>query len=335
MADEWHPYNYIPSAWAAAVFAGLFGITTLAHTYQVYIKRTWYFIPLVLGGVFEVVGFIGRIFSRSNDLSALAPFLIQAIFILTAPTLFAASIYIVLGRIILLVDGERYSWIRQRHLTWAFVMGDMMSLSLQSNGGGLTGGKSEFAINLGKIMIIAGLFAQLAFFGLFIGVAGRFHYRLLNDKPVEKHVSFRWFHWLNRFRWRKASRPSSSTYATYNGPIAVNINELPWRRHIYVLYFSSVLVFVRSVFRVIEYIQGEDGYLLSNEMYLYVFDAVLMFVVMVMFNLIHPSQLTDLYQARVDGARRAAADLELQRTTESRASEGHTPFLGSGGKGRG
>jgi hypothetical protein len=51
---------------------------------------------------------------------------------------------------------------------------------------------------------------------------------------------------------------------------------------------------VRSVFRAIEYLQGFDGYLLSHEAYLYGFDAVLMFLVMVLFNYIHPSEVADL-----------------------------------------
>ena len=137
MADEevhWHPYHYTPSRLLAAIFLGLFGFTTLLHFIQLVRTRTWYLIPLLIGGFFEVIGFTGRFFSVKNDISILGPYIVQAIFILIAPALFAASIYIVLGRIILMVDGERYSWIRQRHLTAAFVMGDLLSFQFQSNG---------------------------------------------------------------------------------------------------------------------------------------------------------------------------------------------------------
>lgn len=48
--------------------------------------------------------------------------------------LFAASIYIILGRIILLVDGERYSLVRQKWLTKLFVAGDVLSFLLQGAG---------------------------------------------------------------------------------------------------------------------------------------------------------------------------------------------------------
>jgi hypothetical protein len=51
---------------------------------------------------------------------------------------------------------------------------------------------------------------------------------------------------------------------------------------------------VRSLFRVIEYLQGFSGFLLSHEIYLYVFDAVLMLAVMVLFNVLHPSEVVAL-----------------------------------------
>ncbi|KAF2786118.1 RTA1-domain-containing protein [Melanomma pulvis-pyrius CBS 109.77] len=334
-AETWQPYRYTPSTILAAVFLFLFGITTLVHFFQLFRTRTWYLIPLVVGGVF--IGFIGRLSSRDNNISVLGPFIIQAIFILLAPTLFAASIYIILGRIILLVDGERYSWIRQKHLTAAFVAGDVLSFQLQGNGGGLTSGKSTVAIRLGEVIIIVGLFAQLAFFGLFVAVAAVFHRRLINDKPVKKHLSFRWFRWLRFLRvfrfWKRntnakstSGRPTSSAYVTNtDSAAAVNIDELPWKRHIYVLYVTSILILIRSIFRVVEYIQGEDGYLLGHEVYLYVFDATLMVVVMILFNWVHPSQITEVYEERMrlrEGDR-TMAGLELRDTdrTEMDASE--------------
>jgi hypothetical protein len=104
------------------------------------------------------------------------------------------------------------------------------------------------------------------------------------------------------------NRPSSSTY-TY--PRSVSLDVLPWKRHIYTLYMTSILVLIRSIFRVVEYIQGEDGYLLSKEIYLYVFDALLMLAVMVLFNWIHPSQIMHLYMERI-GEENVSAVAELQ-----------------------
>lgn len=48
---------------------------------------------------------------------------------------------------------------------------------------------------------------------------------------------------------------------------------------------------VRSIFRLAEYLQGNNGYLLHHEAFLYVFDALLMFITMVIFNIVHPQEV--------------------------------------------
>lgn len=62
------------------------------------------------------------------------PYVIQSMYILLGPALFAASIYMILGRIILLTDGESHSIIKQRWLTKTFVIGDIICFCFQSGG---------------------------------------------------------------------------------------------------------------------------------------------------------------------------------------------------------
>jgi hypothetical protein len=193
----------------------------------------------------------------------------QSLLLLIAPALFAASIYIVLGRVILLVDGEQYSLIRQKWLTKIFVTGDVISFLVQAGGGGIQGEK----------IIVVGLFLQLAFFGFFIVVAGLFHYRFVKANPRSKMQS-----------------PLSDDTVQH---LAVEAHQLPWKRHLLALYIASALIMVRSIFRVIEYVQGNNGYLLRHEVFLYIFDALLMFLVMCLFNWVHPAEVTDLHQKRL------------------------------------
>jgi hypothetical protein len=68
-------------------------------------------------------------------------------------------------------------------------------------------------------------------------------------------------------------------------------SNVPWKKHLFALYATSILILVRSIFRVIEYIQGNAGYLLRHEVFLYVFDAVLMFAVMLILNVSHPGDI--------------------------------------------
>lgn len=64
----------------------------------------------------------------------LGPYVIQNVFLLVAPAFMAASIYMILGRIILLTDGEMHAVIKRRWSTKLFVSGDVLSLLMQSSG---------------------------------------------------------------------------------------------------------------------------------------------------------------------------------------------------------
>ncbi|KAH8596878.1 RTA1 like protein-domain-containing protein [Bisporella sp. PMI_857] len=244
-------YDYRPSLPAAIIFLILFLTTTGHHIFQAAKKRTFYFIPLIIGGVFEVAGYTGRALGNNNP-NSLPLFLMQAVTLLVAPALFAASIYMILGRIILLTQAESMSPIRAKWLTKIFVCGDVLSFLVQAGGGGLLSDtKSQ---DMGKTLILIGLAVQIIFFTFFIYCAGIFHYRLLRSPT-------------------SASMQSS------------------WAKHIYTLYGTGILILIRSIFRVAEFAAGPESSLQTKEAYIYIFDAVLMVGVMVWFNIVHPGSI--------------------------------------------
>lgn len=65
-----------------------------------------------------------------------------------------------------------------------------------------------------------------------------------------------------------------------------------------ILYVVSVLIMIRSVYRVAEYVQGSDGYLQSKEVFIHVFDAALMSACCIILNVSHLSKLLSQTQAR-------------------------------------
>ena len=69
---------------------------------------------------------------------------------------------------------------------------------------------------------------------------------------------------------------------------------LNWRRDLKMLYLVSALIFIRSVYRLVEYAQGNSGSIMSNEWTFYVFDSTLMFSVMALLNILHPSHVKAL-----------------------------------------
>lgn len=79
------------------------------------------------------------------------------------------------------------------------------------------------------------------------------------------------------------------------------------------IYLSSGLIMIRSIVRVAEFIEGFDGQIMLHEVYLYVFDALPMFAVMVVYNIWYPST----FSKRVEKARmeveQSDLDIELSR----------------------
>ena len=64
----------------------------------------------------------------------LGPYIVQAVLTLVAPALFAARIYMELGRMIVVLGAEKHSMIRIKWMTKIFVAGDVLSFLMQSAG---------------------------------------------------------------------------------------------------------------------------------------------------------------------------------------------------------
>ena len=83
----------------------------------------------------EWIGYIGRAVSANQTPNwTQGAYIVQVLFILIAPALFAATIYMELGRIIALCDGAHHSLIKLRWLTKIFVAGDVLSFLMQAGG---------------------------------------------------------------------------------------------------------------------------------------------------------------------------------------------------------
>ncbi|RFU30682.1 hypothetical protein B7463_g5647, partial [Scytalidium lignicola] len=250
-------WKYVPSIPAAVIFAILWlGIATLL-SWRVHKTKTYFSIPFVIGCFMEFIGYCSRA-SAANKTDHLMPYVIQGVFILLPPALFAATIYMSLHRIIRLVHGDHLSIIRPDTLTKVFVSGDVLSFLIQGGSSGLTVLASTQP-NLGKIgnaMVITGLAIQLISFAIFTLTALLFH-RRLRMTPTERSYQV----------------------------------DQKWVTSMYMLYSISILIIIRSIFRIAEYVMGQNGYLLEHEWTLYVFDTILMFSCSVIFYYFYPSNL--------------------------------------------
>jgi hypothetical protein len=146
----------------------------------------------------------------------------QTLLILLAPILFAASIYMFLGRIITATGRVSSSMIRPARLTKVFVGDDIICFLVQAIGGAmLANAKSQKATALGQKFILFGLFLQIVVFVFFTVVAAVFH---------------------RRVKWEG---------------MAINaISDFAWETYLNMLYIVSVIITLRNLFRVIEFAIG-------------------------------------------------------------------------------
>ncbi|KAL5041086.1 RTA1 like protein-domain-containing protein [Aspergillus fruticulosus] len=198
----WAFYQYYPSEAAVVLSTVLFAITTFVHLYQLFRHRTWFFIPFVVGGSFEWVGYIGRILSSQKT-----------------------SIYMMLGRIVIFLDAEQFCVFRKEWLTLKFfVSGDVLSFTVQAADGGAMASGSLSLVHSGEKIVTAGLVIHILF-EFFIITCAIFH--MCVDKfPTERSLE------------------SGSS----------------WRKHLAILYTANILIMIRSVFRLIEYAMGNNGW---------------------------------------------------------------------------
>ncbi|KAF2466257.1 RTA1 like protein [Lindgomyces ingoldianus] len=238
---EFKLWNYTPSVAGGVIGALVFTVLTGLHSFQLLRNRTWFCTPFVIGGLFETIGYAARAAAHSNT-ESVTPYVIQSLLILLAPILFASSIYMILGRLIFRTKSTSHSLIRPQWVTRIFVGGDVLCFLMQSSGGGiLAKAKNQDDVDLGQHIILGGLILQIFIFGFFIGVAGNWHQRMNAHETVEAR-------------------------------------EIPWRKYTALLYAASVCITTRNICRVVEYGLGRDGYLLSHEWTLYVYDFVLMVI---------------------------------------------------------
>ncbi|KAK4891630.1 hypothetical protein LTR27_009799 [Elasticomyces elasticus] len=256
-------YGYSPSMAASCIFAVLFGISTIWHLYLLWQKRLIYFIPVIVGGIFEFAGYVARAVSHTQAMHQTeTPFVVQIIVLLVAPILFAASIYMILGRIIVTMQAQHYSMIKTKWLTAVFVTSDVICFLIQAAGAGLMARGNRSTTNTGSHIVLVGLIVQIVIFCFFILVAVVFH-RQMNAKPTYIDLS------------------------------------LPWKKSVYVLYITSCLVLVRNIVRVVEFAQGFQGFIELHEVFLYVFDGVPMAALVFIYNIWYPSTMSG--KARPDG----------------------------------
>eukprot|EP01117_Protostelium_nocturnum_P006103 TRINITY_DN219_c0_g1_i1.p1 TRINITY_DN219_c0_g1~~TRINITY_DN219_c0_g1_i1.p1 ORF type:complete len:297 (+),score=63.06 TRINITY_DN219_c0_g1_i1:114-1004(+) len=260
-------YGYIPTQWVAILFIVLFSLSTLVHIGQLGYYRKWAFILFILGGIGEIIGWVGRYYSHSNAMNKDA-FLTQIVTLIMAPAFYQAAIYVILGYIVK-QGGSQHSRLKPLQYSIIFLICDLLSLILQAIGGSIaSSAKDDATQKKGSQIMLGGvvfqMFCMCIFIVLSLEVAWRFH--------CATHA---------KGRFSKISpneRQETTQFVSRVFPLAI------------ALVIGCVLLFVRGIYRVVELSEGWDGPIITNENYFIALDAILMILTQVLFNIIYPSR---------------------------------------------
>ncbi|KAL4929540.1 RTA1 domain-containing protein [Aspergillus undulatus] len=247
----WSFYEYEPTLTGAVIALIFYGASTGFHVFQLWKFKCYFFTTFIIGAIMMTMGYIFRAAS-SQDTTALGTYIAQNVCLLLPPSLYAATIYMIYGRIVLYAQLPELSIISPARVTKIFVLGDAFAFLLQATGGGMMAISSM--ATMGQNITIAGLFVQLLFFGFFFAISVLFCRRVGRSKRVQ-------------------------------------ILHMPYGALLYVLFVVSALIIIRSLYRIVEFCQGQNGYLMRHEVYLYMFDTIPMFVVQAIFHYYHPAKV--------------------------------------------
>lgn len=135
-------YGYTPSIAVAAFAAAWFFLHFVFHTVRTIRIRSWWWIPFSVGLVFEVIGYIARSLSAKKNPYDLIYFILNYFFIVVAPVFLAAGIYTILSALIPRV-GRKYSFLPPKLILAFFITSDAISTIVQIAGASLIGVKSS------------------------------------------------------------------------------------------------------------------------------------------------------------------------------------------------
>ncbi|PWN47362.1 RTA1-domain-containing protein [Violaceomyces palustris] len=234
------PYGYLPVLSAPILFATLFFLSTLAHLYKTLRTAHWWLLVLVLGCLAEAGGHALRIYGH-HDPFPKNPFVAMQVLLVITPVFFAAIDFAILARVSVLFP-VHLSLVRPSYILPFFVTLDILSLIIQAVGSAFAAfaqieGKDTMP---GSRIIVAGLAIQLLGYLCFNVLLITFYRRV--RKPTAENATLKdWNQRLNTF-----------LIATF---------------------LSSLLILVRSIFRLVEMSVGWIGAVAHHEWAFYAFDA--------------------------------------------------------------
>lgn len=246
-------FTYIPANIYPYVSLGAYALVTIILAIQIERTRSQRWLHIMTGtALAETIGYVFRIVCLYN--TKFASFVVMTLFLLLPPNALALANYKLVGKIIAEAPPVRHSkwrfWLKPKFVHWFYFSSDLFSIAMQGAGGGMLTTDNRDIRNIGKYVALVGLVVQLFFFGCFLVTTC--------------------YVWAKPIYTVEQSRKDKS-------PRAAKIKVLS------VAVITTILLYVRSIYRVVEFADGYGGKIYSAEWAFYVFDTIVIFIAFVVY----------------------------------------------------
>ncbi|KAK4865527.1 hypothetical protein LT330_009315 [Penicillium expansum] len=277
--------EYVPSLAGNAFYLALFAVLLVAQLVLGIRYRTWGYLGGLFGGiVLEIIGYAGRVQMHYNPF-LFNPFLEYLICLTIGPAFISASIYICLGRIVV-IYGENISRLSPRAYTIVFIVCDVVSLLLQASGGAVTSiadADQPDMAQAGINTMIAGLSFQVASLAIFMAFCLDFAWKVYRNQ-----------HELN---------PDTHLIDLRN--------SIKWKAFLVGLALATITIFTRSAFRVAELQGGFHSSLANDEVVFMILEGAMLSIALLSMTILHPGICFDGQWNKTKWSFRKSRDSEM------------------------
>lgn len=254
--------GHYPSSGGNVALAAVFVVVIVCQIILgVFFHQWWFLFCWICGLVLEILGYFGRIWLH-YDLMSFNPYIIQIVCLTLAPCFLLAGMYYILAQLAH-IYGEHYSVLRPMIYCYIFIACDTVSICLQGAGGGLSSG--DLSSNLGVNLTIAGLAFQVFTMVVFQALWYMFIRNIIAAYKAKGDNAF--------------------------NPDFVHIRARGVKYQIALMAavsISLILIFIRSIYRLVEMGFGYGSTLADTEIYFMFFEGLLMSLSCVLMTVCHP-----------------------------------------------
>ncbi|UPK90167.1 hypothetical protein LCI18_001102 [Fusarium solani-melongenae] len=267
------------STGACALFVALYAILIFCQLGFGWRSKTWsYTAYLLIGSVFELIGYIGRVRMSFNPFISDA-FILQILFLILAPTLIAAAISLTFKHLVLYY-GVQYSTIRPKLYPWIFVGSDFVSIIIQGIGGAVAASASTGdnpdpkRADLGNNLLIAGVSFQVVNMVVCGVLMLIYIYRYRNAGKLATYT-------VDCGGDGIISTDSPASHRTTQSDKRV-------KQFIYSITIAYIAIIIRCIYRIPEMASGWGSSIMRNEATFMVFDGAMILLAVLLLTLVHP-----------------------------------------------